>query len=174
MAIKLNKTIKNQIVDAVVKSKFKPLYEKAERALCVAAREWAVRNSFHDEAMRCPTEFRTHISCDAYLRLETPIYFDTYVSVLLTGNEQRQKRTVDIDDPVYALKSRYIPDDLPARLELVKTVKDAFEFYKEVLNVVHSYTKAEKCSRICRGRKSFTLNKLALARVLWRKKPLTS
>lgn len=145
MDIKLNKTIKNQIVLAALRATFKPQYEAAMRNLVVAARVWRVKNSLHDEAMKCSDELKRHIQTVNRVVFEhSHRFIHLVVSFELQGKSRTYVDEVHLDDPVYASHGGYLPDDFPEYVALVKVIKEADDFYSTATAAIGAYTKAEK------------------------------
>ena len=77
----MNKSVKANIVAQAISAKFKGEYEKAFRAVVVAARKFAISNSKHNEfmALKLPTDMLSHINRKSGLRLNT--YIDSNVDL---------------------------------------------------------------------------------------------
>ena len=139
--LKFNKTVKTQIIEAAISAKYKPLFEKAMRELSVAAREWAVKNSLHDLAIKSPPELLPFINSNSYVSLDNSKYIpDVY---RLLNHDSRHISGVWFDDPVYT-SNKYLPADFPQQLKVFAIVDECESTLSSLSSVVHSYTKAEK------------------------------
>lgn len=144
--IKLNQSIKNCIISEAVKSKYRPLFEKARRELTIAGRNIAIANSLHNEAKKCSPELLRCISQTNRLCLSTDIEIvNPVISVALRDTvSKRICYTESFDDPVFAAKHCELPKSTPEYIELVKVIKDAHDFYNTLRAVIYGYSKAEK------------------------------
>lgn len=145
MAIKLNKTIKNQIVEAAAEAKLKPIYEKAMNELTVAARKWQVGHSLHAEAMKCDPKLRNHIGATGYVHFEKSIHVrDDNLSMIVRSSGSNYISGVRLDNPIYAPNGTCLPEDFPDYVKFKDIVSQIEKTYYEIKQTVHSYTKAEK------------------------------
>lgn len=136
----MNKSVKANIVAQAISAKFKGEYEKAFRAVVVAARKFAIADSKHNEfmALKLPTDMLSHINRKSGLRLHTCI--DSNFGFI------NRTTYVSFDDPVYG---HYGSDhlnitDLPELAELHKLIKLIDAENQKLTQVVYSYTTAKK------------------------------
>lgn len=145
MAIKLNKTIKNQIVTEAIKSKFRPVYEKAVKELTVATRDEMVKNSMHQEVMELNPDLLRYVSSKNYCDVtHGRVFSSEIIGNLLTGRVSRYMCTLTFDNPVYACNCGINTDGLPQYKNLIKVIEQVESFYCDVTATIGSYTKAEK------------------------------
>lgn len=144
--IKLSQRIKNRIISEAVKSKYRPLFEKARRELTIAGRNIAIANSLHYEAKKCRPELLRHIGQTNRLSLQTDIGMENEVVgiALRDSNSRYIGYTESFDDPVFAVKHCKVSNSTPEYITLVKVIKEAHDFYDTIYAVIHSYSKAEK------------------------------
>ena len=136
----MNKSVKAKTVGQAISAKFKGEYEKAFRAVVVAARKFAIANSKHDEfmALKLPTDMLPHINRKRGLRLNT--YIDSNVGFI------NRTTYVSFDDPVYGYGGLdYLNiTDLPELADLHKLIKLIEAENQKLTQVVFSYTTAKK------------------------------
>lgn len=144
--IKLNQSIKNTIISEAVKSKYRPLFEKARRELTIAGRNIAIANSLHNEAKKCSPELLRHIGQTNRLSLSSDILIEKEVIrfALRDSISKNICYTESFDDPVFAAKHCSVPNSTPEYIALVKVIREAHDFYYTIYAVIHSYSKAEK------------------------------
>lgn len=91
--IKLNQSIKNRIISEAVKSKYRPLFEKARRELTIAGRDIAIANSLHNEAKKCSPELLRYIRSSYHIELEGYVIFESEtVAFALTDSISKKNR----------------------------------------------------------------------------------
>lgn len=136
----MNKSIKANIVAQAISTKFKGEYEKAFRAVVVAARKFAITNSKHNEfmALKLPSDMLSHINRTSGLRLST--FIDSNIDFI------GRTTHVSFDDPVYGHNgSDYLNiTDLPELAELHKLIKLIGDENHKLTQVIYSYTTAKK------------------------------
>lgn len=136
----MNKSVKANIVAQAISAKFKGEYEKAFRAVVVAARKFAIANSKHNEFMtlKLPTDMLPHINRKSGLRLNK--YINSSIDFI------GRTTCVYFDDPVYGHNgSDYLDvDDSHELVELHKLIKLIEAENCELTQVVYSYTTAKK------------------------------
>lgn len=136
----MNKSVKANIVAQAISAKFKGEYEKAFRAVVVAARKFAVTNSKHNEfmALKLPSDMLSHINRKSGLRLNNTINSN----IDFIGGTT----CVYFDDIVYGyIGSDYLrTDDLPELAELHKLIKLIDAENQKLTQVIYSYTTAKK------------------------------
>lgn len=137
----MNKSVKANIVTQAISAKFKGEYEKALRAVVVAARKFAIANSKHTEfmALKLPVEMMSHIQSESGCRLNSAIKSELGVDFI------EFIRYISFDDPVYGFSFPYLKDEhLPELAELRKLVKMIDAEKQKLIQVVYSYTTAKK------------------------------
>lgn len=136
----MNKSVKANIVTQAISAKFKGEYEKAFRAVVVAARIFAIVNSKHDEFMslKLPTDMLSHIQSEAGYRLDSTI--NSNIDFI------EYTRYISFDDPVYGCTgpSYLKAEHLPELAELHKLIKLIDAENQKLTQVVYSYTTAKK------------------------------
>ena len=136
----MNKSVKANIVAQAISAKFKGEYEKAFRAVVVAARKFAIANSEHDKvmALKLPIEMLLHINVATYCDLKNGICS----KIDFITNTRR----VRYDDPVYGFNgpSYLKAENLPELTELHKLIKLIEKENDELSAVIDSYTTAKK------------------------------
>lgn len=144
--IKLNQSIKNRIISEAVKSKYRPLFEKARRELTIAGRNIAIANSLHNEAKKCSPELLRCINQTNRLSLSSDILIEKDIVgfALCDSSSKRICYTESFDDPVFAAKHCEVPKSTTEYITLVGVIKDAHDFYNTIRVVINSYSKAEK------------------------------
>src|SRR5690606_20616950 len=136
----MNKSVKANIVAQAISAKFKGEYEKAFRAVVVAARKFTITNSKHNEfmALKLPSDMLSRINRTSGLRLST--FIDSNIDFI------GRTTYVSFDDPVYGPKgSDYLNiTDLPELAELHNLIKMIDAENQKLTQVVYSYTTAKK------------------------------
>lgn len=140
--MKLNKTIKTQLVNAAIEAKYKDQHERYMRELTVAAREYAIKNSHHESLKsKLTNDELKHVRCRSYMD----------ITVLRTGDyifngDVTYFSTVDFDDPVYAYYGSWEvkDEDLPQLAKFRQFVLDVLADTKQLQGVVGSYTTAKR------------------------------
>lgn len=136
----MNKSVKANIVAQAIAAKFKGEYEKAFRAVVVAARKFAITNSKHTEfmALKLPVEMMRHVS--SYSDYDLDEYIRSNIDFI------GRVGCIYFDDVVYALSGdSYLKDEqLPELAELRKLVKLIEQERSELSAVIGSYTTAKK------------------------------
>lgn len=136
----MNKSVKANIVAQAISAKFKGEYEKAFRAVVIAARKFAIANSKHNEfmALTLPTDMLLHVQSEAGYRLNSTISHD----IDFIG----YTRCISFDDPVYGFTGTpYLKaEHLPELADLHKLIKLIDAENHKLTQVVYSYTTAKK------------------------------
>lgn len=142
MAITLNKTIRANVVNAAIKAKYQSKFDKALSALQVAARNFAIKESFHNEfeALSLSDEMLSHIKVKTHFEFNSDIYVE-----IVDFINYRRIRTVSFN-PVKANNSSYYLNDkdvkeLPALRLLVEEIVNEQETLKTVIG---SYRNVKK------------------------------
>ena len=136
--MKLNKTIKVQMINAAITDKYEKQYEEAVKNVTIAARKWLVENSLHESIVSKLSEDELkYCQATTSMSIRDNIYVEH-----LPFLKCRYKGQVSFS-PVYGADYYYVEDK--NCLELVKLrelVEDAKNELNDLSTVVHSYTKA--------------------------------
>jgi hypothetical protein len=141
--MKLNKTIKTQLVNAAIEAKYKDQHERYMRELTVAAREYAIKNSHHES-------LKSKLTSDElkYVDRKSSLNFNN--SIETEGYQFESRRawiySVSFDDPVYAYYGSWEvkDEDLPQLATFRQFVLDVVTDTKQLQGVVGSYTTAKR------------------------------
>lgn len=138
--MKFNKTIKTQMINAVITDKFEKRYEEAVNNVAVAAREWLVANSLHESIVsKLNGDELKYCQATTSMSIQNNIY----VEFLPFLNGPRYKGQVTFT-PVYGADYYYLEDDkCPELVHLRELVEEAKSDLNELSGIVHSYTKAK-------------------------------
>lgn len=141
--MKLNKTIKTQLVNAAIEAKYKDQHERYMRELTVAAREYAVKNSHHES-------LKSKLTNDElkYVERKSSLSFGNSIETegYQLGNRRAWICNVSFDDPVYACYDCWEvkDEDLPQLAKFRQFVLDVLADTKQLQGVVGSYTTAKR------------------------------
>lgn len=138
--MKFNKTIKIQMINAVIADKFEKRYEEAVKNVAIAAREWLVENSLHESIVsKLSNDELKYCQATTSMNMQNNIL----IEFLPFLNGPRYKGQV-IFAPVYGADYHYLEDDKCLELvQLRKLVEEAKNDLNELAGIVHSYTKVK-------------------------------
>lgn len=141
--MKLNKTIKTQLVNAAIEAKYKDQHERYMRELTVAAREYAIKNSHHESLKsKLTNDELQHVSYKVRFNFDDVLRTDDYI---FNGDVTHVNSMVS-DDPVYAYYGGYYlkDEDLPQLATFRQFVLDVVADTRQLQGVVGSYTTAKR------------------------------
>jgi hypothetical protein len=132
---RLNKATKSAIVDKAISDKFKTQYEKAFRAVTVAARDFVVLRSHHVEfkALNLSVEMLSHVRYGSHITLRNDIHCNVdFIEC---------QRGITFDDPVFAVTyNKYLVDDDIVELAQLRSLIGTIETERdELTSVIFSY-----------------------------------
>ncbi len=138
--MKFNKTIKIQMINAVITDKFEKQYEDAVKNVSAAAREWLVENSLHESIVsKLNGDELKYCQATTSMNMRGNIHVEFLP--FLNGSRYRGQVTFA---PVYGADYYYLEDDkCPELVNLRKLVEEAKNDLYELSGIVHSYTKVK-------------------------------
>lgn len=137
--MKFNKTIKVQMINAVITDKFEKRYEDQIKNVELVARHWLVENSLHESIVGKLNRDELE-----YCQATTSLHFDHSINIrYLPFTNQTYISQVNFS-PVYGADYYYLKDDVCLELARLRDLVTTIEVeLNELSSVVHSYTKVK-------------------------------
>ena len=136
--MRFNKSIKTQMVQAVITDKYEKKYEEAVNKVNAAARKILIKNSKHDSIVgKLDAEELKYVQATTSMSFNSGIRLDG-----VPFANQSSKRAAYFE-PVYAADFMYLEDTCKPLADLRTLVSEIVEQLRELSSVVHSYTKVK-------------------------------
>ena len=137
--IKLNKTIKTELVNNIIAKKYKKKYEKALDKVSKEIRKVMIKDSFHEEfkALDLSVEMLNAVQAKSAINIR---YIESDRVDFINF-----KRSIHLSDPVYGhFGFGQIPNDFEPLLVVRELIKEIEREHIKLSNVIMSYTTAKK------------------------------